>query len=295
MAAKTAIITDSGASLTEEVIGEGGIYVIPMSVVDGDGEPLASGTDVSSSEMEERLRDGEEFTTTAVSPADMVSAVNQAVQDGYDQAVVVTTSSGLSSTYDMACLLAGDLAETDKIQLDVVDSRSIGAATGLVAMEAKALVDGGFEFGSIASRMSGAVAQTRVWFATKTLDWLRRGGRIDAVTYRLGTLMNAKPILTCSDDGTFSVRKKARGWKRVAPSLVSFAEEMAQQFHNVRIAVCATDSLKDEARQMADEVRKWLQENGIVVDAVLEAQFPPELLVHTGPDAMGLAVQGTTL
>ena len=192
MAARTAIITDSGASLTEEVIGEGGIYVIPMSVVDGDGEPLASGTGVSSSEMEERLRDGEEFTTTAVTPADMVSAVNQAVQDGYDQAVVVTTSSGLSSTYDMACLLAGDLAETDKIQLDVVDSKSIGAATGLVAMEAKSLVDGGFEFGSIANRMSGAVAQTRVWFATKTLDWLRRGGRIDAVTYRLGSVFYGK-------------------------------------------------------------------------------------------------------
>jgi DegV family protein with EDD domain len=217
------------------------------------------------------------------------------VSDGYDQAIVVTTSSGLSTTYATACMLAGELAETDKIQLDIIDSLSIGAATGLVTLEAKSLVESGLEFGKIANRMTGAVSQTEVWFSMPTLDWLRKGGRIDEITYRLGSLLNIKPIITCNEDGKYAVRKRARGWQKVAPMQIALAEETASRFHNVRLAVSATKSKKNEAEEMIDAVKQKLKELDVVVDEILSTAFPPELLVHTGPDAMGLAVQGTTL
>lgn len=293
--ANTAIITDSSASIPEEMLAEKGMYMMPMSVIDKDGNILASGSDITSDEMEERLRDGEEFTTASVAPGDMVNAINEAVTDGYEQAIVVATSSGLSSTHATACMLAGELAETDKIQLDVVDSLSIGAATGLVTLEAKALVSEGLEFQKIANRMTGAVAQTEVWFSMPTLEWLRKGGRIDALTYRIGSFLDIKPIITCNEQGRYVVRKRAKGWKKVIPTQMSLAEDMASRFHNVRLAVSATSSMQDEANEMIDAVSKRLREMDVVIDEVLSTKFPPELLVHTGPDAIGIAVQGTTL
>lgn len=291
----TAIITDSSASIPKEMAGQVGMYVMPMSVIDEDGNVLASGKDISSEEMEKRLRDGEKFTTAAVSPGDMVDTINEAVMDGYEQAIVVTASSGLSSTYSTACMLAGELAETDKIQLDVVDSLAIGAATGLIAMEAKALVEEGLEFRRIANRMTGAVSQTQVWFSMLTLEWLRAGGRIDELTYRLGSLLDIKPIITCDEDGKYVVSKRSRGWKKVAPLQSHLAEEMASRFHNVRLAISMTESMREEAEAMLKEVTEKLHEADVIIDDVLITAFPPELLVHTGPDAMGIAVQGTTL
>lgn len=292
---KTAILTDSSASIPAEFAKEHGVYIMPMSVIDSDGNILASGKDISSSEMEDRLRAGEDFTTAAVAPGDMVGAINDAVSDGYDQAIVVTTSSGLSTTNSTACMLAGELAETDKIQLDVVDSLSIGAATGLIVLEAVALVEDGVEFSRVADRMTGAVAQTRVWFAMKTLEWLRKGGRIDEVTYRLGSFLDVKPIITCNEEGKYVVHKRARGWGKVIPTERKIAEGMATKFHNVRLAVSMTKSMEDDAKVLLDSVTKTLKDSGVIIDDILKTEFPPELLVHTGPDALGIAVQGTTL
>jgi len=291
----TAIITDSSASIPKEMLSEKGMYMMPMSIIDKDGNILTSGSDITSEEMEERLREGEQFTTAAVAPGDMVNAINEAVTDGYDQAIVVTTSSGLSTTYATACMLAGELAETDKIQLDVIDSLSIGAATGLVTLEAKTLVEEGIEFQKIANRMTGAVTQTEVWFAMPTLEWLHKGGRIDELTYRIGSFLDIKPIITCDEHGKYVVKKRSRGWKKVIPTQISLAEEMASRFHNIRLAVSSTKSKQDEANDMVATIKEKLKELDVVIDEILSTEFPPELLVHTGPDAVGLAVQGTTL
>lgn len=292
----TAIIVDSSASLPEGVTGRRGVYVMPMSVIDADGNSMTSGTDITSEQAEARLRDGEELASAGVAPDAMVDAINQAVIDGYGEAIVIAASSRLSPTYATACAIAGELAEEpDKIQLDVVDSRSIGAAEGLVAMEALALLEDGFEFDRIAGRMTGAVAQTRVWFAAKSPDWLRRGRHVDGLSYRMGSLIDMYPLLTCDDSGRCVTAKRVRGWKKVVPAMTVIAAGFAGEFHNVRLAVCATTSLADEAKALADDMRKRLDDADIVIDDVLDVEFPPELLVHTGPDAIGIAVQGTTL
>jgi fatty acid-binding protein DegV len=70
---------------------------------------------------------------------------------------------------------------------------------------------------------------------------------------------------------------------------------MAMKFHNVRLAISMTKSMEDEANGLLDTVTKTLTDAGIVIDDILKTAFPPELLVHTGPDALGIAVQGTTL
>lgn len=292
---KIAVLTDSSASIPSEFAEEHGVYIMPMSIIDTDGNILASGTDIDSAEMEERLRKGEGFTTAAVAPGDMINTINAAVNDEYDQAIVVTTSSGLSTTHATACMLAGELAETDKIQLDVVDSKSIGASTGLLVMETVTLIEDGLPFGRIASRMTGAVLQTKVWFAMQTLEWLRKGGRIDEMTYRLGSFLEIKPIITCDANGKYVTHKRARGWKKVIPTLQRIAEDESMRFHNVRLAISMTTSMEDDANTLLNAVTKTLKEAGIVVDDVLKTAFPPELLVHTGPDALGIAVQGTTL
>lgn len=292
---KTAILTDSGASIPEEFAREHGVYVMPMSIIDDKGNILESGRDIDSEEMEDRLRNGETFTTASVAPGAMINTLNEAVSDDYDQAVVITISSGLSQTNATACMLAGELAETDKIQLDVIDSKSIGAATGLLAMEAASLIEGGIPFGRIASRLAGTIMQTKVWFGMQTLDWLKRGGRIDEITYRIGSFLDIKPIITCDGDGKYVSHKRARGWKKVIPAEQRIAESMALQFHNVRLAVSATKSKDSDANMLIGSVCKTLKDAGVVIDDVLRTPFPPELLVHTGPDALGIAVQGTTL
>lgn len=292
---KIAVLTDSSASIPSGFAEEHGVFVMPMSIIDSDGNILASARDIDSSEMERQLRDGKEFTTAAVAPGDMIETINEAVTNGYDQAIVVTTSSGLSTTYATACMLAGELAETDKIQLDVVDSKSIGAATGLLVMEAASLIGDGIPFARIASRMAGTVQQTKVWFAMKTMEWLRKGGRIDELTYRIGSLLEIKPIITCNADGRYVACKRARGWKKVIPTMQRIAEEQAKRFHNVRIAISMTETEDESAKVLLDAVTQTLSDADIVIDDVLSTPFPPELLVHTGPDALGIAVQGTTL
>ncbi len=42
----------------------------------------------------------------------------------------------------------------------------------------------------------------------KSLEYSYKGGRINSAIYRLGSILNIKPILTCSKEGYYTIAKK---------------------------------------------------------------------------------------
>lgn len=290
-----AVIVDSGTGLTKEFIEEHGIYVVPILMTLPDGTTKRSGLDITPEEMEKVVRESTDVKTASPSPESVMEAVSQAFHDGYDQALVVTISSGLSSTYDVACLVSGILAEKDSIQLEVVDTLNIGAASGLVAQEAMELIENGVPFDKLGLRLAGVAGRTKVWFTVKDLGYLRRGGRISEPVYRMGSLLSIKPVITCDETGHYVVAKKVRGWDSSVKAEQNLALQFASTFSRVRVAICASSTTQEEADAMEQEVRDELGDMGVDIMSVDRVTFPPELFVHTGPDALGIAIQGDSL
>ena len=219
---RIAVITDSGTDTPSEFCREHDVRVMPLHINYADGTTFQSGVDITADEVTRRLAT-EIPKTSLPSPHQIQTTLEQARADGYQKAVVVTIASALSATNQTAHMVAGQMEDFPTI---VVDTRSIGMVAGMVVERAVQMVEAGVPFEQLQSRLDSVAQQSNVFFAVKSLDFLYKGGRINGHIYRIGSVLNIKPVLTCDDEGYYTIAKKARGWDRALDTMVSLVIEM---------------------------------------------------------------------
>lgn len=279
---RIAIITDSGTDTPADFIAQHDIRVIPLRINYSDGTAYESGVDISVEEVVRRF-DTEIPTTSLPSPMKIHDTFEKARKDGYRAAVVVTISSGLSATYETVRMVARHIED---FPIVVIDTKSIGAAAGLIVMEAARQIEAGMPLESISSVLSAACERTRVYFSVKKLDFLRKGGRISEAVYRIGSMLNIKPILTCNEQGTYVIEKKARGWKRAIETQIDLIAEQAARWQRTRVVICTYDP--NLRKELETAIRARI---GNMVELILSG-ISADLLVHTGPTLVGMAIEG---
>ena len=279
---RIAIITDSGTDTPADFVAAHDVRVLPLRINYSDGSTYENGVDITAQEVVERF--AEEIPTTSLpSPMKIRDTFEQARRDGYVGAVVVTISSGLSATFETIGMVARQMEDFPVV---MVDTKSIGIAAGFVVMEAARQIEAGMPLDRLGSVLTAVSERVRVFFSVQKLDFLRKGGRISEAVYRVGSVLNIKPVLTCSPEGKYVIEKKARGWQRALDTQISLVAEQAARWPQVRLAVCTYDpALREE---LAGRLRERI---GNAVE-ILQTGLSADLLVHTGPTLVGMGVMG---
>ena len=280
------VLTDSGTDTPAAFAAEHDVRVVPLRINYSDGTSYESGVDITASEVVRRF--AQEIPKTSLpSPARIREVINAAQKDGYERAVFVPISSGLSATAETVRLIARQMPDFPTI---VTDTRSIGAAAGLCVMEAVRKIESGVPFERLADAMEQVARNTSVFFAVKNLKYLRAGGRISEALYRLGSVLSIKPVIKCDErDGHYVLAKKARGWERALEAEVKLAVDKARAFDMVRLCVCCSEATAMHFDQLERELRERVSAR---IVEVVRSGISADLLVHTGPDLVGVAVQG---
>ena len=279
---RIAVITDSGTDTPAAFAAKHDVRVIPLRINYSDGSTYENGVDITAEEVVERF--AEEIPSTSLpSPMKIRDTLEQARRDGYVGAVVVTISSGLSATFETIGMVARQMEDFPVV---MVDTKSIGVAAGFVVMEAVRQIEAGMPLERLGSVLTAVSERVRVFFSVQKLDFLRKGGRISEAVYRVGSVLNIKPVLTCSPEGKYVIEKKARGWQRALDTQISLVAEQAARWPQVRLAVCTYDpALREEL------VPRLRERVGNAVE-ILATGLSADLLVHTGPTLVGMGVQG---
>lgn len=279
---RIAVLTDSGTDTPEEFVSAHDVRVVPLLINYKDGNTYRSGVDITTEEVIRRFAD-EIPTTSLPTPQQIKSAIEQAREDGYERGVFVTISGTLSATNQTVHMVSRLI---DDFPLVIIDTKSIGVVAGMVVMQAAHMIEQGVPFGELEARLCDLSEKSDVFFTTKTLDYLYKGGRINAVTYRLGSVLNIKPVIMCDKQGRYVVAKKARGWERAIATEIKLIRERAAQFPKVRIGICCSD-----ADNLFDQLEAELRASIDNISEVIRSGLSPDLIVHTGPDLIGLGIQ----
>lgn len=279
---RIAVLTDSGTNTPQDFAREHDVRIVPLLINYSDGTTYKSGEDITTDEVIRRFAD-EIPTTSLPSPEQILRALEQARDDGYTRGVFVTISGTLSATNQTVCMVSHLI---DDFPLVVIDTKSIGVVAGMVVMQAVRMIEDGVPYGELEARLNDLSDKSDVFFTTPTLEYLYKGGRIGKVTYRLGSVLNIKPVIMCDDEGRYVVAKKARGWARAISAEISLVRERAEKFKQVRIGICCTDS-NDMFVQLEAELRAVI---GNICE-IVRSGLTPDLIVHTGPDLVGIGIQ----
>lgn len=281
---RIAVLTDTGSDCPADFVAAHDVRIVPLRINYSDGSSFESGVDITTEEVVSRFEQ-EVPKTSLPSPERIQDKLRRAQADGYEGAVFVCISSGLSATCDTVRMVARTMED---FPVKVIDTMSIGVAAGLVVMEAVRQLEAGMPFADLEKTLALASRNTHVFFSVRSLEYLRAGGRISEAVYRLGSVLNIKPVLTCDEEGHYVVSKKARGWERALDTEVKLIEQLAAKYPKVRLAVSCTSA----CAELYDRMEKALRERVSNVVEVVRSDISPALLVHTGPELVGVAVQG---
>ncbi|MER5458499.1 DegV family protein [Micromonospora sp. NPDC002389] len=217
-----AVVTDSTAYLPPELVPAHQLTVVPLTVVLNGVEGL-EGVQTSPADATRALSARRvSVSTSRPSPEQFVRTYRRLLDAGADGVVSVHLSAGLSGTVEAAELAAADFGD----RVTVVDSRSCGMGLGFPVIAAARAAHRDADLAAVRAEAVAAIDRTTIYFYVDTLEFLRRGGRINAAEALLGTALSVKPILYMPDGGIVlcdKVRTASRGLAR----LVDLAVEAA--------------------------------------------------------------------
>lgn len=277
-----AVVTDSTASLPDEVATERGIVVLPLQVVIGADSFDESSPEATPERVAEALRDYRPVSTSRPSPAAFADLYARLVRSGTKQVLSIHLSGDMSGTFESAQLAARDVG----VRVVCVDSRQVGVATGYAALAAADAVGRGASVEEAAEAARRRADASSSYFYVDTLEYLRRGGRIGAAAALLGGALAVKPILTI-EDGVVSSLEKVRTSGRALARLAELAIEAAQ---GQQVDVCVAHLANpDRAGSLAADLATRLAEQ-LGGREVWCAEVGAVLGAHVGPGTIAVCI-----
>ncbi|MFU8874801.1 DegV family protein [Micromonospora sp. SL4-19] len=217
-----AVVTDSTAYLPPELVRAHQLTVVPLTVVLNGVEGL-EGVETFPDDATRALSGRRvSVSTSRPAPEQFAQVYRALLTGGADAVVSLHLSAELSGTVEAAHLAAAEVGD----RIAVVDSRSTGMGLGFSVLAAAAAAERGADLSGVRQAAVDAIERTTIFFYVDTLEFLRRGGRINAAEALLGTALSVKPILHMPD-GTIVVRDKVRTASRGVARLVDLAVEAA--------------------------------------------------------------------
>ncbi|MCU1490938.1 MAG: hypothetical protein JWM85_2343 [Acidimicrobiaceae bacterium] len=267
------VVTDDASDLSPALIGSLPVSVVPLEVRLGNLGPEQTGKMTPAEFWQACATTDVLPQTSAPSPGQFQQAFLAARDQGHEAVVCITLSSDLSATYQAAVAAASAVA--GEISVEVVDSRTVTMAEGLIALEAAGLAAGGATLEEVVAAVRQAIGRVVAIGALDTLDNLRRGGRIGTAQAFFGSLLSLKPVLEIRDgvvEGESRQRTRGRSLRYVADKVAALGPYS-------RLAV--VHAAAPDVEEMVDLVAKYYPR-----DEILVSYIGPVVGAHAGPGTM---------
>ena len=238
------IITDTCCDFPAEMYEELNLRVVPLAVL-YKGENYYTYSEQWLRDLFEGLRNGESASTAAVNPQQWESYIEPVLQAG-DDALVLCFSSGLSTTYQSAVIAAEELKEKyPGRQVRVVDTLCASLGQGLFVYYACQKRDEGLSLEELTAWCEETKLKLCHWVIADDLMYLKRGGRVSAVSAVAGTLLQIKPLIHVDNAGKLIPVGKVRGRKAAIKALCDKVGETGIPGANDTIFICHGDCEED--------------------------------------------------
>lgn len=200
------IVADSGCDLPPELAERYNITIVPVFVHFGQ-ESIASDALTNDAFWQRAAVSPVAPGTSAPAPGTFQEVFRKLTEDGHD-VVCLTLTGRHSGTFNAARLAAEGF--NDRVR--VVDTGSFSLGMGLQVLAAARDAADGCGAQSIQARAEELRARTSILFMLDTVEWVRRGGRLDRVVPlidRVARTLRIKPVLEMRD-GEFRLISAAR-------------------------------------------------------------------------------------
>ncbi len=273
-----AIITDSVASLPQELCQLEDIHVVPLTLVLPD-KTYRDGVDIDSREFYRWLREKElSPKTSAPSPGEYITLFKRLAKT-HQTALVLTPTKELTQVWDSARLAREQVPKT--LDVHVIDTRVAGPAQGFVVLSASRAKSAGLHPEGILRAIQIAQANVGLIGVLDTLKFLVEGGRVQAARRWMRSALHVYPLVSLTR-GQIRLAGLARSKKKAVKRMRHWLEDHLPA-GKVALAYFHTDA-HDEVQALSKKLDKTIKPTESFI-----TELTPVLGAHAGPGIVGLA------
>lgn len=253
-ARKFAVITDSGADISDDDMERLDIHMVPCRIQFGDRGYLDK-VSISTDEFYRELEVNPHHPTTSQPAPGDFRRQFQFLASHFQDVLSINLTSRASGAYEGARSTAARIEASGRIH--VVDSLNASVGQGQLAVLAAECAERGLDVEAAVDELREQIPKTRTYALLYDLDFAVRGGRLPRWLKTVTDLVRMVPVVVVKPDGRIGVGGCLLGRRN---RVVRFARFVARRCRgnpalvaSIGHAVCA-----DEARELATELRRLL-------------------------------------
>lgn len=268
------ICTDSCSDLSQELIKDRSIEVIPLQVFI-EGKSIKDGTITLQDLFNSVKRTGQLPKTSAPAIADFVNVLSKA-----DDVIYIGISEKLSTTIHIAQLAAQQIGNKS---IYIVDSKNLSTGIGLLVLKAADFRDQGMDAEAIYEQVKALPEKIQTAFVIDTMEYLHKGGRCTGIQALAGSILQIRPIINVLPDGSLGVKHKIRGTRQKAlDMLINDFKADLPKIDLQRVFVTHSDCELD-AIYLVEKIKE-----AVPLANVLVTMAGSTISSHCGPNTIGI-------
>jgi len=268
------VVTDSSCDLPQEVLKELGIVIVPLVVRIGNDEFLE--TELSIDEYWTKVKAAHSqglFPQTSQPSIGAFEGVFAPLVDQGNEVICITITSHHSGTFNSAWAAAQKFGEA----VSVVDSWQASLALGFQAMAAAQAAREGASLSEVVALMREMRARTHLLAVLDTMEYVRMGGRADAlipILSRVMQFLQVKPIV-----GFVEGELKLLGQARTFSAALAQVEQRMMELQPFEHLAVVHTRQHHDAQVWADHLKESMDFQG----QILVGETGAALSSHAGP------------
>ena len=276
------IVTDSSCDLPADLVKQYGLEIVQLAVTVEGGETTLN-SDLDIKEFYAQLRDKKRATTSAANPDAFFSVFDKYLAAGID-VLYLGFSSGLSGTCNAGFIAARELSEKyPERKCVVLDTLCASLGQGLIVVLAAKKKLQGATLDEVYEYAKDLKPNLVHLFTVDDLFFLKRGGRVSAVTAVAGSALGIKPVLHVDDAGHLIKIGIKKGRKGSLNDLCERMKESAIDPANQLVFISHGDC-EEDAKYLADKITTEMG----VKEPILISHVGPVIGAHAGPGTVAL-------
>lgn len=184
--------------------------------------------------------------TSCPNSSDWLEAFGEA-----DEVYCVTITSGLSGSYNAACI-AKKLYESEQEgkRVCVIDSLSAGPELVLIVEKLVELLEQDVPYEEICRRIAAYQKNTGLLFMLESLKNFAANGRVSPAVAKIAGVLGIRIVGKASDQGTLEPTNKCRGQAKSLSAILGHLKEAGLKKGKVRIAHCMNAGAAQTLKEM---------------------------------------------
>lgn len=273
------IISDSSCDLDKKTLDDLDIEIFKINTVDEKGEDLEE--DIDNQEIYKRMREGAFFKTSQITFYEYLKKFEELAKEGRD-IICLTLSSGMSGTFQNACMAKKEIEEKYDVRVEIVDSLAASVGFGQITYFAGLAAKKGASYDEVLDFLKFLVKNTRHIFTVYDLKYLYEGGRVSRTKAKISNVLNILPILEVDEEGKIYLSDVVRGKNKSYKKMLEIMGEKSTSDASDMVFPVYADN-----KEILDSLIKKLKDKGYSKFLILE--IGQTIASHVGPDIYGLA------